>query len=125
MSKAEAEVLAFFEEWKTVEENLAGIRRRFTPQTVWDNVGVAKLTGIDEAIAFSEGFFKQFDVGRGEVILHHIASVGEVVLTERTDNFYDTKGKLVFSVKLMGILEMDGPKILGWRDYFDTKGLGG
>lgn len=123
MADALAEVLAFFEEWRLpMPQMLEAMRARFTPETVWENVGVATTTGFDQARMFMEGFSAQFPYEYGEVIVHHAAQNGQVVLTERTDIFYDAAGKPVISIKLMGIFEMDGPKILAWRDYFDTKG---
>jgi len=123
---AQAEVLAFFDEWKpTLADMLASMERRFTDQTVWENVGISKTTGFAEAKAFMDGFAQMFPIESGEVTVHHIASVGNVVLTERTDNFYDEDGKQIVSIKLMGALEMQGSNIISWRDYFDTaKGFG-
>jgi limonene-1,2-epoxide hydrolase len=123
MSDAQSEVLAFFEEWGLAKSDMIeAMRRRFTPETVWENVGVATTVGFDQAMMFLDGFSAQFDFERGEVIVHNIATAGNVVLTERTDNFYDAAGKQIVSIKLMGIFEMQGSKILAWRDYFDTKG---
>lgn len=115
------EVLTYFEEWTTVEAMIASMQRRFTPETVWENVGMSRTLGAEEAIGFTQLFFGQLGVARGEVIVDHIAAVGNVVLTERTDIFYGAGGTPVLSIKLMGVLEMDGPNILAWRDYFDTK----
>ena len=121
MNSAMAEVLAFFEEWKpTMANMLAAMEKRFTDQTVWENVGVSRTTGFAEAKAFMEAFAKMKPIESGEVILHHAAG-DNVVLTERTDNFYDKDGAQIASLKLMGVFEMDGPKIIAWRDYFDTK----
>ena len=72
-----------------------------------------------------DDFAQMYPIETGEVIVHHVASDGNVVLTERTDNFRDKDGKLLISINLMGITEMDGDKIVSWRDYFDTvKGFG-
>lgn len=123
MSNSLDEVLAFFEEWGLDKaEMVAAMRRRFTPETVWENVGMATTVGFEQAEAFLDGFSAQYPFERGEVIVHHAAAVGDVVLTERTDNFYDAAGAKIVSIKLMGVFEMDGPKIRAWRDYFDTKG---
>ena len=121
MRSAMDEVLAFFEEWKpTLAEMLASIEKRFTDQTVWENVGLSRTTGFAEAKAFMDAFAKMKPIESGEVIVHHAAAHGNVVLTERTDNFYDKDGALISSFTLMGVFEMDGPKIIAWRDYFDT-----
>ena len=121
MSSALDEVLAFFTEWKpTLTDMLASMERRFTDSTVWENVGVSKTTGFAEAKAFMDGFAQMYPIVSGEVIVHHAAANGNVVLTERTDIFHDAQGKEIVSIKLMGVFEMDGPHIVAWRDYFDT-----
>lgn len=126
MSSPLGEVLAFFDEWKpTLGDMLASMQRRFTDETVWENVGISKTTGFAEAKAFMDGFAQMFPIESGEVIVHHAAANGHVVLTERTDNFYDKDGQQIVSIRLMGVFEMDGPRIIAWRDYFDTaKGFG-
>ncbi len=120
-----AEVLAFFDEWKPrLADMLASMEKRFTDQTVWENVGLSRTVGFAEAKAFMDGFAQMKPIESGEVIVHYAAEVGNVVLTERTDNFRDKDGNLIVSIKLMGVFEMDGPKIIAWRDYFDTaKGI--
>jgi len=122
MSDALEEVLSFFGEWRLAKADMIeAMRRRFTDQTVWENVGIATTVGFDQAMAFLDGFSAQYPFERGEVIVHHAAASGNSVLTERTDIFYDAAGKAIATIRLMGIFEMDGPKILAWRDYFDTK----
>lgn len=121
MTDPMTEVLAFFGEWKpALADMLASMERRFTDHTVWENVGISKTTGYAEAKAFMDGFAQMKPIEWGEVIVHHIAANGNVVLTDRTDNFYDKAGNLVVSIPLMGVFEMDGDKIVAWRDYFDT-----
>ncbi len=119
------EVLGFFAEWATVPMMLASMRARFTDATVWENVGLATTVGAEAAVAFMDGFNKQFDIVRGEVVVDHIAAVGNFVLTERTDIFYRADNSVAASIRLMGVFEMDGPRIVKWRDYFDTKGFAG
>lgn len=121
MSDPVTEVLAFFDEWKpTLAAMLASMEKRFTDETVWENVGISRTVGFAQAKAFMEAFAGANPIESGEVIVHHIAAAGNSVLTERIDNFYDKDGNLVLSIPLMGVFEMDGPKILAWRDYFDT-----
>ncbi len=126
MSDALGEVLSFFDEWKpTLGDMLASMERRFTAETVWENIGLSKTTGFAEAKSFMDGFAQTLPIESGEVIVHHASANGNVVLTERTDNFYDKDGKQIVSIKLMGVFEMDGAQIIAWRDYFDTaKGFG-
>lgn len=121
MSDALAEVQAFFTEWRpTLADMLAAMDRRFTNETVWENVGLSKTVGFAEAKAFMDGFAQMYSIESAEVIVHHIAAHGNIVLTERTDNFFDAMGRQIVSIRLMGVFEMDGPKIVAWRDYFDT-----
>ena len=49
----------------------------------------------------------------------HISSDGDVVLTERVDNFL-VQGIRV-SVPCMGVFELRNGKITAWRDYWDLK----
>ena len=50
MSSPLTEVLTFFDEWKpTLADMLSSMERRFTDQTIWENVGncdVRKLDGL-------------------------------------------------------------------------------
>src|SRR3546814_19179403 len=77
--------------------------------------------GSEQALAFTDAFNAQMSVARAEVIVHHIAAAGNAVLTERTDLSYNAEAETVFAIKLMGVLVMDGPKIIEWRAYFDTR----
>ncbi|MBB35905.1 MAG: hypothetical protein CME88_00390 [Hirschia sp.] len=121
MSSPLTEVLTFFDEWKpTLADMLSSMERRFTDQTIWENVGISRTVGFSEAKAFMDGFAQMKPIESGEVIVHHAAEAGNIVLTERTDNFHDKSGNLIVSLKLMGVFEMEGPKIIAWRDYFDT-----
>lgn len=125
-NEALTEVLTFFEEWKpTLADMLASMEKRFTDQTVWENVGISRTTGFAEAKAFMDSFAELKPIESGEVTVHHAAASGNIVMTERTDDFFDKEGEIIVSIKLMGVFEMDGPKIIAWRDYFDTaKGFG-
>ena len=51
--------------------------------------------------------------------IRHIAADGEVVLTERVDNFL-VRGTRI-RVPCMGIFELRNGKIAAWRDYWDLK----
>jgi limonene-1,2-epoxide hydrolase len=53
--------------------------------------------------------------------VHHVATTGNVVLTERTDHFDLASGKKA-SLPVMGTFEVgDDGKITAWRDYFDMQ----
>ncbi|MGH9510585.1 MAG: nuclear transport factor 2 family protein [Terriglobales bacterium] len=51
--------------------------------------------------------------------IRHIVADGEIVMTERVDNFL--VGETRVSVPCMGIFELRDGKIAAWRDYWDLK----
>lgn len=101
------------------------VREWFTPATVYENVGLTRTTGIDEAMAV----VTQFEQGMGAQSIRvdtlAIAAVGDTVLTERIDHMIDAAGKVMLSIRLMGIFVVKDGRIAQWRDYFDTAGFKG
>ncbi|PLR28731.1 limonene-1,2-epoxide hydrolase [Caulobacter zeae] len=97
----------------------AAIRRWFTPKTVWINEGVSKTTGIEEAIAFLERPSRSKAVAAVHFDILAIAADGNRVLTERVDRFVRADCSEIAAARLMGIFEVEGDKIVAWRDYFD------
>jgi limonene-1,2-epoxide hydrolase len=124
MSNPIDEVIAFFSEWTTMDKLRASIRARFTPQTVWDNVGVSTTVGVEDALGFLNRYEEKFKPARAEVIIKHVAATGNFVFNERIDNFYRADGSRINSVIAVGLLEMDGPRILRFSDYFDARQSG-
>ncbi len=91
-----------------------GLEALFTEDVVYHNIPMAPLNGRAEAMAMIRGMQpKEVD---WEVL--NIAENGDVVLTERVDNFVMQDGKTV-SLPVMGAMEMRAGKICAWRDYFD------
>lgn len=52
-----------------------------------------------------------------------IAADGSRVLTERLDRFERVDGNEIGRSMVMGIFELEGDKIVEWRDYFDTSAM--
>lgn len=117
------EVRAFCAEWATVPDMRRSFMARLADDAVWENVGAARTVGPEQAVALLDALNAKEGIVRGEVIMHNISADGNVVLTERTDIFYRADDSLAASIRVMGVFEMDGPKITGWRDYFDPRGL--
>ena len=96
------------------------IRAYFTPKTVWENVGLAVTTGIDDAL----GVLAQFDQAMGidaiDIEMLAIAADGDRVLTERIDHLRRADGLEVWDPRVMGIFEIEDGRIRAWRDYFDS-----
>ncbi|MGE7472037.1 limonene-1,2-epoxide hydrolase [Bosea sp. NPDC003192] len=102
------------------DDGKVAIRRYFTPQTVWVNEGVAKTTGIEEAIAFLERPNRSKSIAAVHFDMLAIAADGNRVLTERLDRFVRADGSEIAAFKVMGIFEVEGNHIVAWRDYFDV-----
>jgi limonene-1,2-epoxide hydrolase len=91
----------------------------FTEDAVYHNIPLAPVTGR-EAIADNIASVLRPGPPGIESIdfrLINIAANGPVVMTERVDVF-TLPGKS-FELPVMGIFEISGGKISGWRDYFD------
>jgi limonene-1,2-epoxide hydrolase len=82
---------------------------------VWQNVGWTTMRG-------RRRIMKLFRSGEGragfEVKIHHIATDGSSVLTERTDALIFGPLRLQFWV--CGTFEVHDGRITVWRDYFDA-----
>jgi limonene-1,2-epoxide hydrolase len=117
-------VEAFLAAWDGPGGIAKAIRDYFTPETVWENVGMGETTGPDQAMAVLSGMggdAEQLDMRVDNLA---VASIGGKVLTERVDHIIGPDGKPAMSIRVMGIFETQDGKITAWRDYFDTKSFG-
>jgi|GEM_PF-1685307 limonene-1,2-epoxide hydrolase len=101
----------------TTDHGRTAIKRWFTPNTVWNNVGIASTTGMDDAIAFIEELETSMGIATVHIEMLAIAADGDRVLTERLDIFERADGSEIGRVTLMGIFEIEGDRIAAWRDY--------
>lgn len=115
-------VTTFLSLWDSPGGLAQAIRDFFTPDAVWENVGMSKTTGPDEAMGVLSGFGQDPATIVMQVETLAIAAIGDKVLTERIDHIVDGDGKSVMAFPLMGIFEVKDGKIAAWRDYFDTAG---
>jgi limonene-1,2-epoxide hydrolase len=97
----------------------------FTPNTIWENVGLAATTGVDEALAFIATSESSAGITHFDAVTLSIAVEGDRVLTERVDRLLTCKGEPVVTLRVMGIFELADGKIAAWRDYFDPSPLKG
>jgi limonene-1,2-epoxide hydrolase len=91
------------------------LRPFFSDDVVYHNIPMAPAEGIDATMAVIDMFLGMCDALEFQV--HHLASDGETVLTERSDVF-TIKGKSV-PLPVMGAFHVADGKITAWRDYFD------
>jgi len=80
-----------------------------TTTSPWTRRGDRRDHGADH------GFMGMFE--KLEFEIHHLASDGPTVLTERTDHF-TLNGKTA-PLPVMGAFHVVDGKITAWRDYFD------
>jgi len=120
----EETVANFLAMWDGPDGFVDAIRRYFTDRTRYENVGMSFTTGVDEALAFAEGF--EAATGKGiRIRVTTLASAvnGNTVMNERIDEVIARDGNVITTIRLMGVFHVSGGKIAEWRDYFDTAGL--
>lgn len=114
-------VTAFFQRWGVSMDALYGsMHDYFTPQTVWENIGLSKTVGPVEAEACLRMFEPMKTAQRMDVEILAISTQGNKVLTERIDRVIGADGRVSATVRVMGTLEIENGRIVAWRDYFDT-----
>ena len=91
------------------------LRAFFSDDVVYHNIPMEPAEGIEATMAVITMFVGMCDALEFEV--HHLASDGATVLTERTDIF-TIKGKAA-PLPVMGAFHVVDGKITAWRDYFD------
>ena len=93
----------------------AVLRAFFSDDVVYHNIPMEPAEGIDATMAVIDMCLGMCDALEFEV--HHLASDGTTVLTERTDIF-TIKGKSA-PLPVMGAFQVVDGKITAWWDYFD------
>ena len=91
------------------------LRAFFSDDVVYHNIPMEPAEGIEATMAVITMFVGMCEALEFEV--HHLASDGATVLTERTDIF-TIKGKAA-PLPVMGAFHVVDGKITAWRDYFD------
>ena len=91
------------------------LRGFFSSDVVYHNIPMEPAVGIEATMAVIDMFVGMCEALEFEV--HHLASDGSTVLTERTDHF-TMKGKTA-PLPVMGAFHVVDGKITAWRDYFD------
>ena len=91
------------------------LRAFFSDDIVYHNIPMEPAEGIDATMAVINMFVGMCEALEFEV--HHLASDGSTVLTERTDTF--TIGGKSAPLPVMGAFHVVDGKITAWRDYFD------
>ncbi|MFA7554345.1 MAG: limonene-1,2-epoxide hydrolase family protein [Spongiibacteraceae bacterium] len=114
-------VTNFFDCWAQGREKIfQSMHDYLAPSAVWENVGLSRTVGPEEAEAAFQAFEPMQNCQRIDVEYIAIAEQGEMVLTERIDHLIDAEGNAFASIRVAGILKVEQGKITEWRDYFDA-----
>ena len=105
----------FIDAWNNMD--LESVTDFFSEDIFYHNIPMKPLNGKEEASAFVKGLSDCESIN-WEIIA--IAEEGNMVLTERIDNFNFKDGRKV-SLPVMGTFEIVDNKIKKWRDYFDLE----
>ena len=90
----------------------------FTEDGLYHNIPSPPVTGRPAIRDLIAGYLEEFGI---EIRILHVAVDGDVVLTERVDDFLVDGRRLALPV--MGSCEVVDGKIAAWRDYFDREQL--
>ena len=113
MADAESIVREFCAAWSRLDPD--ELTNWFTEEAVYHNIPMEPLKGHEAIREFLAGFLAA--VTFAEFELKNVVSDGDIVMTERIDNF-ELNGKRA-GFPVMGIFELRDGKIAAWRDYFD------
>jgi len=102
----------FIQAWN--ERNWDAIEDAFSEDVVYHNIPMEPMVG---KAAASAGI-RAMQPAQVDWQVLNIAENGNVVLTERVDDFVMADGRKL-SVPVMGAMEIENGKITAWRDYFD------
>ena len=105
-------VMSFIEAWNKMD--WAAVEDAFAEDVVYHNIPMEPIHGKAAAAAVGPGMAPKSVFW--EVL--NISASGNVVLTERVDNFVTADDRNL-SIPVMGAFEIVDGKIKAWRDYFD------
>lgn len=108
-------VRSLVEAWRRLEVD--EIVDHFTPDAVWHNMPYEPAVGRDAIRAVTQRYVDRATSSDMEIV--NIAVNGQVVLTERVDHI--ALDDRTVDAPAMGTFEIQGDKIVAWRDYFDSK----
>ena len=119
MSDNEATIREFVAAWSRLDA--AELASYFTEDGCYHNIPAQPVRGRGSIEQMIKGFTSTWTETTWD--LTHIASVGDVVFTERVDRTKTTRGNI--DLPCAGVFEMENGKIKEWRDYFDLATFAG
>jgi limonene-1,2-epoxide hydrolase len=110
----ESAVRQFLDAW--AGRDLEAILRNFAPNSVYHNVPVAPIRGIDGIRKIFQTFLDLFPDARLEII--SLASAPNLVIAERVDHFTLHDGRKI-KLPVTGVFVLENGLIQRFSDYFD------
>lgn len=104
----------------TLEDFKRNYRERMAEDVVWESVGLPAHQGKDACIGYLDELHSRTGMEYCTIEVLHIASAGDVVLTERVDTMYRADGSKIMEFRLMGAIELCDGLIVRYTDYLDT-----
>jgi limonene-1,2-epoxide hydrolase len=98
-------------------------RERMADDVVWETVGLPAHRGKDACLAYLDELHARTGMTYCTIEVLNIASVGDVVLTERLDTMYRADGTEIMEFRLMGAIELRDGLIVRYSDYLDTASI--
>lgn len=121
MSKSPEQIVTeFLGAWAGNVETLRGSFHDYlADDVIYENVDLTHTTTRDDALKLIDNFLPGLDHITIDMLA--IAVTGNKVLTERIDYLRDKSDKVLSTIRVMGIFEVEGDQITAWRDYFDMR----
>jgi len=104
----------------TLEDFKRNYRKRMAADVVWETVGLPAHHGRNACLAYLDDLHARTGMTYCTIEVLNIASVGDVVLTERVDSMYRADGTKIMEFRLMGAIELRDGLIVRYTDYLDT-----
>jgi limonene-1,2-epoxide hydrolase len=107
----------------TLEDFKKNYLERMADDVVWETVGLPAHRGKDACVAYLDELHARTGMTYCTIDVLNIASVGDVVLTERVDKMYRADGTEIMEFRLMGAIELRNGLIVRYTDYLDTASI--
>ncbi|MEH0554020.1 limonene-1,2-epoxide hydrolase family protein [Streptomyces sp. B21-101] len=102
------------------DRDLESVMSFFADDATYHNMPMPILTGHEQIRAFIAPLFIEETEKASWDVLNSAEDAAGKVLNERVDHLFMRNGTEIH-IKVMGIFELAGGKIVAWRDYFDLK----
>lgn len=117
-------VLNFVASWEGgFDATVAAMHATLAENCVWHNSGLPAVQGIDACVALLDQARQGAGLESIETAIAAVIADGSKVAVERIDYLRRADGSLIGTLPALGLFEIEGGKIISWRDYFDPAPL--